>query len=89
MKGTPLIQAVEKVVALKMRAIDIIVDQLVEPLEDVGNPEKLIKKPYAQWSPEDLSLLTRIYGTGEDTPLTRTIFNRKFDEVKALEAEEI
>ena len=89
MKNTPLTQAVEKVVALKIRAIDIIVDSLVEPLEKVGSPEDLIKKPYAQWTPEDLTLLIKIYGQGENTPLTRTIFNRKYDEIRKLEAEEI
>ena len=88
MKKIPLTQATEKVVALKMRAIDIVIDELVEPLEDIGNPEKLIKKPYTQWTPEDLGLLTKIYGIGEDTPLTRTIFNRIYEEVKRLEAEE-
>lgn len=88
MKSPLLIKAVEKVVELKMQAIDIIMDSLVEPLADVGNPEKLIKKPFAQWTPEDLTLLTKIYGQGENTPLTRTIFNRKFEEVKELEASE-
>lgn len=87
MKTTPLIQAAEKVVALKMKAIDKVIESLVEPLEDVGNPEKLIKKPYAQWTPEDLALLTQIYGTGENTPLTNTIFNRLYETVKDLEAE--
>lgn len=89
MKDTPLTQAVERVVALEMKAIGIIMDSLVEPLADVGNPEKLIKKPYAQWTPEDLQLLTKIYGTGENTPLTRVIFNRTYEQVKKLEAEEI
>ena len=88
MKKIPLTLAVEKVVALKIKAMDRIIEDLVEPLADVGNPEKLIKKPYAQWTPEDLTLLTKIYGVGEDTPLTRTIFNRTYENVKQLEVEE-
>ena len=88
MKNIPLIQAVDKVVALKLKAIDRIVEDLVEPLSDVGNPEKLIKKPYAQWTPEDLALLTRIYGVGDDSPLSQLIFNREYERVKELEREE-
>ena len=88
MKKIPLTQATEKVVALKMKAIDAVVDELIEPLEAIGSPEKLIKKPYAQWTPEDLQLLIKIYGTGDNTPLTKTIFNRTYEEVKRLEAEE-
>lgn len=88
MKNTPLTKAVDHIVALKMKAIDIIVEGLIEPLEKVGAPEQLIGKPYNQWSPEDLQLLTKIYGQGEKTPLTNTIFNREYERVKQLEAEE-
>ena len=88
MKKTPLTQAAERVVALKMQAVDKIVDELVEPLADVGNPEKLIGKKFSDWNESDLQLLVRIYGQGENTPLTRTIFNRTYERVKALEAEE-
>ena len=88
MKSTPLTLAVERVVALKMKAIDKVMKDLIEPIEKVGNPEQLIGKEYAQWTPEDLTLLTKIYGRGADTPLTRVIFNREFEKVKKLEVEE-
>ena len=88
MKKIPLTLAVEKAIEIKMLAMDKLIEELVEPLADVGSPEKLIKKGYSQWTPEDLALLTKIYGTGEDTPLTRTIFNRTYENVKRLEAEE-
>ena len=88
MKKVPLIQATERVVALKMQAIDRIIDELIEPISMVGNPEKLIKKPYEQWTPEDLQLLTRIYGQGENTPLSNLAFRKIYEQVKALEAEE-
>lgn len=88
-KKIPLTLAVEKVVALKMLAIDKIVESLVEPLEDVGNPEKLIGKKFSDWSENDLQLLVRIYGSGEKTPLTNTIFNRTYERVKELERAEL
>lgn len=88
MKSTQLTKSAERVIALKMKVIDRVIEDMIEPLEKVGAPEKLIKKPYAQWTPEDLALLTKIYGQGEDTPLTRTIFNREYEKVKQLELEE-
>ena len=88
MKNPLLIKGIEKLVDLKMKAIDRIVDELIEPIADVGNPEKLIGKPYEQWTPEDLASLIKIYGQGEDTPLTRMIFNKEYERVKTLEAEE-
>ncbi len=89
MKETPLTKAIAKVVDLKMQSIDRIVKDLVEPLEAVGNPEQLIKKAYDRWTPEDLQLLTKIYGTGDKTPLTNLIFNREYAKVKQLEVEEV
>lgn len=89
MKKTPLTIAIDKAVQIKMKAVDALIEELVEPLADVGNPEKLIKKPYEQWTKDDLQLLTRIYGTGEDTPLTRIIFNKNYERVKELEAQEV
>ena len=87
MKNDEFSKSVERVISVKLQAVDRFLEKVVEPLSDVGNPEKLIKKPYAQWTPEDLIMLTKIYGQGENTLLTRTIFNREFEKVKQLEAE--
>ena len=89
MKNDEFSKLVEKAISVKLQAVDRLIENLVEPLADVGSPEKLIKKPYAQWTPEDLQLLTRIYGAGEKTPLTNTIFNREYEKVKQLEASEL
>lgn len=88
MKKTAFTLAVDKVVALKMRAIDLFIEQYIEPLADVGNPEKLIGKPYEEWTPQDLTMLIQIYGQQEPNPLSNLIFNREYDKVKAMEAEE-
>ena len=86
MKETPLTRAVDAVVALKLKAVDAWVAGVVEALEDVGTPEKLIGKPYEQWTPADLQALGRIYGE-EPNPLSRLIAKKKYQEVDALEAE--
>ena len=88
MKSPLLIKATEYVAALKMKAIDLWATQMIEPLANVGNPEKLIKKPYEQWTPEDLAILTKIYGTKEPNPLSDLVFKREYARVQELEREE-
>jgi len=88
MKKPDLVKAVERAVEIKMRAVDILVDELVEPLADVGNPEDLIRKKYSDWDAQDLQLLIKIYGEGDNTALARLIFSREYEKVKALEREE-
>ncbi len=87
MKDTPLTTAIEKAVSVKMKAVDRLVEELVEPLADIGNPEKLIGKPYENWTPSDLQLMIKIYGTQEPNPLSDMIFRKTYDKVKTLEEE--
>ena len=87
MKHLDLTEAIQRVVDIKLKALDKVIEDLVEPLADVGNPEKVIGKPYEQWLPEDFTLLTQIYGTGENTPLTTLIFNKEYKKLKEKERE--
>ena len=87
MKQSDLTKAVGQVIALKLKAIDRFVEEVVEPLSDVGNPEKLIGRPYETWTPEDLQRLAMIYGPKEPNALSNLIFTRKLEEVKRLEGE--
>lgn len=89
MKNIPLTQAIDRAIQIKLKAVDAIMEELVEPLADVGNPEKLIKKPYEQWTAQDLQFLRRIYGEGEDTPLTRLIFKKTYERVLSMEEAEV
>ena len=89
MKDIDFTKMVEKVVALKLETIDKLVEEIVEPLADVGNPEKLIGKPYEQWSAQDLQQLTQIYGSSDNSPLSNLVFRKEFEKVKQMEAEEI
>lgn len=87
MKSMPLIEAMDRVIALQIKVMDRVVEDLIEPIADVGNPEKLIGKEYSSWTPQDLQLLTQIYGTQEPNALSDLIFRRKYEEVLALEEE--
>ena len=89
MKKAQLSESADKVVALKLRAIDIVVERMIEPLEDVGNPEKLLGKKFEDWLPEDIQRLIMIYGTKEPNPLSNLIFRKKYAEVQELEQAEV
>ena len=82
-------EKVLRVIALKLAAIDVLVEKMIEPMEAIGSPESLIKKPYEQWTPEDLQNLIMVYGQGDKTPLSNTIFRKEYEKVKELEAQEI
>ena len=84
-----LIEAMDRVVALQTKVMDRVMEDLIEPIADVGNPEKLINKPYEMWTPQDLQLLTKIYGTQEPSVLSNLIFKKTYDRVKEMEEEEI
>lgn len=87
MSTMPFQDLITKVIAFEMKAIDILMADMVEPLAAVGNPETLIGKSYEQWTPADIANLSKIYGTGNDTVLARLIFNREYTKVKNLEAQ--
>ncbi len=82
-----LIQVIDEVVELKLKAVDRIIEEFIDPIGEIGNPEKLIGKKYEEWNPQDVQRLSQVYGTGDDTPLSKLIFKRVYDKVKQLEAE--
>ena len=86
MKRDKFSKAVDEVVKLKLKAVDEYIEEIIEPLADVGSPERLLGKKYADWSDADLQRLSRIYGTKEPNPLSETIFNNEYKELKAMEA---
>ncbi len=83
---TPFTKAVDEVIKLKLEIVDDYLKEMAEPLKRVGNPEELINKKYENWTPQDLELLKQVY-PGEDTPLTRLIFKKSYEEVLKLEQE--
>lgn len=88
MKQTPLTLAIDRAIEIKLKAVDRIIKELIEPLADVGNPEKLIGKKYEDWTEDDLNMLSKIYGTNEPNLLSNLIFRKTYEEVKQMEEEE-
>ena len=89
MKQTDLEKAMDKTIELKLKAVDKLLEELVEPLEKLGSPEVLIGKPYEMWSGEDLMLLTQVYGNSDKTPLANLIFTKEYKKVLSLEETEL
>lgn len=83
---TLLTKAIDKAISQKLEAVDIVLEQLIEPLGELGNPEKLIGKKYEEWTPEEIQRLGQIYGK-EPNPLSRLIVNKTYERVKKLEQE--
>lgn len=67
--------------------IDRFIEQEIEPMSDLGNPEKLIKKKYEEWTEQDKVLLGRIYGS-EPNPLSKFIADREIEELLRLQQED-
>ncbi len=89
MKDVLLTRAIKEVVDKELAALDIVLSELVEPISDVGNPEKLLGKPYDAWTPEDLGMLSQVYGKDDNTPLANTIFKRTLERVQEMEKSEL
>jgi hypothetical protein len=87
MKNTTLMKAVDEVTALKLKVIDEYIDEIVDVIANIGNPEKLIGKKHEDWTPLDLQLLSQAYGPDDTTPLAKLIFSKEYEKVKTLEKE--
>lgn len=85
--SSDLTRAMDRVIALKMKAVDVVVQNVIEPLLEFGNPEKLLGKPYDLWTQQDLARLSQIYGVKEPNALSNLIFRREYQKVRELEEE--
>ena len=88
MRHSDLIESIDESLALLLDVADDYIDEIAEELAVVASPEKLIGKPYESWSPNDFNLLSQVYGE-EPNALSRLIFNKSYERVQELEAEEL
>jgi len=90
MKENKYTQAVKEVVELKLKAVDEYIKEFIDPIANIGNPEKLVGAPYDEWKDNQfvLQMLSKIYGTQEPNPLSELIFRKTIEGVRSLEGEE-
>lgn len=87
MKETNLTKAVAELVEIKLKALDVIMKELIEPLADVGSPERVLGKKYEDWTEEDFLKASQIYGTSEPNALSDLIARREIAKVTEMEKE--
>jgi len=83
--STVFLKAIDRLVATKMLAVDILIEQVIDPIADVGNPEKVIGKKYDDWTSEDFTMLSNIYGKVEPNILSNLIFRKEYDKLRKAE----
>ncbi len=86
-KDVALIQATERLNAVFEKALERLQTEVLDPLADVGSPEKVIGKKYEDWTPEDMQKAVMVWGTGAGTPLDNLVFKKKVAELDALREE--
>ena len=85
MKEIPFTEAVKELIEFDLQVMDEFIEEEIEALADIGNPEKLLGKKYEEWTPQDLQMLITVYGTQEPNRLSDFIFNKEY--TKVLEGE--
>jgi len=87
MRHSDLIESIDESLALLLDVADDYIDEIAEELAVVNSPEKLIGKPYEQFTPQDFQMLSQVYGD-EPNQLSNLIFEKSYKKVKELEEEE-
>ncbi len=80
------IELVDEVLSEAKESADAFIKEFLDPIGDIGNPEKVLGKPYAEWTPQDIIRLRNIYGK-DHKRLDKFIFNKAYEELTKLEAE--
>lgn len=62
MKDTIETEALEEILKEDLAIMDEFVEEIIEKFGEVGTPEKLLKKKYEEWTPEDFQQVLAIYG---------------------------
>ena len=85
MKPDIHLKLIDDVIEQKLKVVDDFIEEIIEPIADVGSPEKLIGKKYEEWTAIDLQLLSQVYGTGDNTPLGKLIAKKEVEKLLELE----
>ena len=81
---TNLINIAQELTQKILNVADEFIEQIIEPIGDIGSPEKIVGKKYEEWTSADLLRLGAIYGP-EPNALSEFIFNKEYKILKELE----
>jgi len=85
-KDDELLKLMNEVAGESADIVNEVVEELIEPLQVVANPEKLIGKPFELWSDIDKQWLITIYGTDDNSILSKFIAKKAVEKLRELEA---
>lgn len=83
-KSNEWVDLVEEVVQETLDEADAYIKEFIEPIADIGNPEKILGKKYGEWTEQDKLLAAQIYGAKSPT-LERFFFNEEYKALRELE----
>jgi len=83
-KGNEWIDLVDETIQEALDDADAYIKEYIEPIADIGNPEKILGKKYKDWTREDKILAARIYGS-KSPILERFFFNEEYKALRELE----
>ncbi|MBW2673485.1 MAG: hypothetical protein JRD89_08750 [Deltaproteobacteria bacterium] len=85
MKQTEITRIVSDILETTFELVDEVVEEWLEPMMEIGNPEKLLG-PYESWGPQEYRSLYMAYGNEEAEEF---LAKKLFEEVKEMESEEV
>ena len=90
MANVDFVEACKEVVEEMMAAFIEAIEEYIEPISDIGSPEKLVGAPYSEWKDNQFLLhqLTKVYGVEEPNPLSELIFRKEIEGIRQLEGEQ-
>ncbi len=77
-------ELVNEVIAFKLEAVKEYIAEKIGPIGDIGTPEKFIGKSVENWTPEDVMILSNLYGA---EVIKKAIVKREIERYHALKAE--
>ena len=76
----------DEVMKQLMEIADTVVDEMLKPIVDFDNPEKLMGKKYDEWTPQDLQRAATVYQSQPDK-LNDFISKKEITKLYELEQE--
>ena len=76
--------ALEKAIEIKLKAVEAFEKEFINPIVDeLNNPEKILGKPYGEWTKDDYQLAFYIYEPMPDI-LDKWIAEKDYESVMAV-----
>ena len=83
MKQDQLTKVMDEVITLTLQAMDEVIEEVIEPIADIGSLEKLIGKKYEEWTDLDKNMMHQVDPKAFDD----LVFRKEYPKLIMLEKE--